>query len=161
MASSLVDIVADVAITRLFASSQAAREAIVALQASGVDPRAVSVVTRLPRDAATLQTATGANDDLEDAALHRGRLAQFVDWLGKVESATVPSFGAILGTGNLWQDVQLAGSGRGSITGALVGCGVPVDEAAQLEQAVFDGQVLVVVHGAYDQATVSRVLRPT
>jgi hypothetical protein len=147
--------------TRLFASSQAAREAIVALQASGVDPHAISVVTRLPKDAETLETGTGANDDLEDAALHRGRLAQFVDWLGKVESATVPSFGTILGTGNLWQDVQLAGSGRGSITGALVGCGVPVDEAAQLERAVFEGQVLLVVHGAYDQAAVSRVLQPT
>lgn len=131
--------------TRLFASSQAARDAIVALQADGVDPHAISVLTRLPKDAEALQTVTGASDDLEDATLHRGRLAQLVDWLGKVESATVPSFGTILGTGNLWQDVQVAGSGRGSITGALVGCGVPVDEAAQLEQAVFDGQVLLVV----------------
>jgi Heat induced stress protein YflT len=160
VAHPTLDIVAHVAITRLFASSQTAREAIVALQASGVDPRAISVVTRLPKDAEQLGD-TGANDDLEDAALHRGRLAQFVDWLGKVESATVPGFGAILGTGNLWQDVQLAGSGRGSITGALVGCGVPVDEAAELEQAVFSGQVLLVVHGAYDPAIVTRVLQPT
>jgi hypothetical protein len=150
-----------VAVTRVFASSQAAREAILALQSSGIDPRAISVVTRSPRDAANIEHTAGTNDALEDASVHRGRLAQFVDWLGKVESATVPSFGAILGTGNLWQDVQLTGSGRGSITGALVGAGIPVDEAANLEQAVFSGQTLVVVHGAYDPAIVNRLLQPT
>ena len=149
------------AVTRVFASSQAAREAILALQSSGIDPRAISVVTRSPRDAANIEHTAGTNDALEDASVHRGRLAQFVDWLGKVESATVPSFGAILGTGNLWQDVQLTGSGRGSITGALVGAGIPVDEAANLEQAVFSGQTLVVVHGAYDPAIVNRLLQPT
>jgi hypothetical protein len=156
-----VAIVALVPVTHVFTNAQAAREAILALQANGVDPRTISVVTRLPRDAETLGHSTGASDDLEDASLHRGRLAQFVDWLGKVESATVPGFGAVLGTGNLWQDVQLSGSGRGSITGALVGTGIAVDEAAQLEAAVYSGQVLLVVHGAYDPATVNRILQPT
>ena len=147
-------------VARVFADSHQARAAISALQDSGIDPLAISVVTRSPRDVDALEQATGINDDLEDATLHRGRLAQFVDWLGKFESATVPGFGAILGTGNLWQDIQVAGNGRGSITGALVGTGIPVDEAAGLEQAVDSGQVLVVVHGAYDPATVSRVLPP-
>jgi hypothetical protein len=147
-----------VPVARVFADSQQARAAILALQQGGVDPRAISVVTRSPRDVDALEQATGINDDLEDATVHRGRLAQFVDWLGKFESATVPGFGAILGTGNLWQDVQLAGNGRGSITGALVGTGIPVDEAATLEQAVDSGQVLVVVQGAYDPTVVSRVL---
>jgi hypothetical protein len=150
-----------VAVTRIFASSQAAREAILALQSSGIDPRAISVVTRLPRDTDTLEDTTGVNDDLEDASHERSRLAQFVEWLGKLESATMWPLGGILGTGDLWQDVQVAGSGRGSITGALVGAGIPVDEAASLEQAVQSGQTLVVVHGAYDAATVNRVLQPT
>jgi hypothetical protein len=148
-------------LTRVFTSYQAAREAIRALEVAGVDPGSISVLTRSPHDAETLQHDTGASDDLEDAALHRGRLTEVVDWLGRVESAAVPSFGAVLGTGNLWQDIQLAGSGRGSITGALVGCGVPVDEAAQLEQAVFDGYILVVVHGETAVAAASRVLAPS
>jgi hypothetical protein len=131
--------------TRLFATSQAAREAIVELQRNGVDPETISVVTRSPKDAENLEQS-GASDDLEDASVHRGRLEQLVDWLGKVESAAVPGFGAILGTGNLWQDVQAGGVGNGSITGALVGAGIPVDEAARLEQAVHSGQILVVVH---------------
>lgn len=155
----LIAIVALVPIACAFADSQQARAAINALQEAGVDPLAISAVTRSPRDVDTLEHATRINDDLGDATLHRGRLAQFVDWLGKFESATVPGFGAILGTGNLWQDVQLAGNGRGSITGALVGTGIPVDEAANLEQAVHSGQVLVVVHGAYDPAAVSRVFQ--
>ena len=154
----MLAIVALVPVARAFADSQHARAAILALEQSGVDPLAISVVTRSPRDVDALEQATGINDDLEDATLHRGRLAQFVDWLGKFESATVPGFGGILGTGNLWQDVQLAGNGRGSITGALVGTGIPVDEAATLEQAVNGGQILVVVHGTYDPAAVVRAL---
>jgi hypothetical protein len=68
--------------------------------------------------------------------------------LGKVESATVPGFGAVLGTGNLWQDVSGAGSGRGSITGALVGRGFSVDEAANYEAAVYEGKILIVIQGS-------------
>jgi hypothetical protein len=135
-----------------------ARDAIHALEAAGVDARAISVVTRSPRDAETLEHDTGASDDLEDASVDRGRLEQFVDWLGRVESVAVPGFGAVLGTGDLWQDIQVAGSGRGSITGALVGCGVQVDDAARLEQAVFEGKILVVVHGAQDAAAIQRAL---
>jgi hypothetical protein len=149
-----------VVVTRLFASPQLARETIGALEASGVKPSTISIVTRSTRDADQLQLNTGVSQDVEDAAVHRSRLAQFVDWLGQVESVAVPGFGAVLGTGDLWQDVQLSGSGRGSITGALVGAGVPVDEAASLEQAVFEGQTLVVVHGKYDATVVSLVLDP-
>lgn len=132
--------------TRVFANAQAARDGILELEASGVDPHAMSIVTCSPRDAEALEHATGAAEDVEDASVHYSRIEALVDWLGKVESATVPSFGTVLGTGNLWQDVQVAGRGRGSITGALVGCGVPVDEASRLEDAVFQGQILIVVH---------------
>jgi len=149
-----------VVVTRVFASPQLARDSIRALVASGVKPRSISIVTRSAHDADQLQLSTGVSQDVEDAAVHRGRLAQFVDWLGQVESVVVPGFGAVLGTGDLWQDVQRSGSGRGSITGALVGCGVSIDDAADLERAVFGGQTLVVVHGKYDDATVTRVLEP-
>ncbi len=131
--------------TRLYGSYQKAREAIQALEASGVDAARISVVTRSPRDAETLEHDTGVSDDLEDASVHRGRLQTFIDWLGQVESVAVPGFGAVLGTGDLWQDIRMAGRGRGAITGALVGAGVPIDEAGRLEQAVFHGEVLVVV----------------
>lgn len=132
--------------TRLFGSFSEARDAVRALEANGVNPKSISVVTRWPKDAETLEHETGASDDIEDASVHRGRLGELIDWLGRVESAAVPGFGAVLGTGDLWQDIRLAGAGRGSITGALVGSGVSVDEAESLERSVMSGQILVVVH---------------
>ena len=146
------------AVTRLFPSYQQAHAAIRALEAAGVPPESLSVVTRSPRDAESLEQDTGASDRLEDVSVQRSGLSQFVDWLGKVESVAVPGFGGVLGTGDLWQDVQRSGSGHGAITGALVGAGIPVDTAASLEQAVLAGQILVVVHGEYDAATVSAIL---
>jgi Heat induced stress protein YflT len=145
-------------LARIYSSHQEALEAIRALQAAGVQPRAISVVTRSHAEADTLEHATGASEDLEHAS-HQRRLSEFVDWLGRVGGVAVPGFGAVLGTGDLWRDITLAGSGRGSVTGALVGVGVPVDEAADLERAVFDGHILVVVHGTYDAAAATSVLK--
>jgi hypothetical protein len=130
----------------VFRTSAEARAAIQELEASGVDRQSISVVTHLPGDAETLEHATGASDDLEDAAVEQHRLSDFVDWLGRVESAVVPGFGAVLGTGDLWRDIAVTRRGHGSITGALVGIGVPVDDAARLERDVREGRILVVVH---------------
>jgi hypothetical protein len=143
-------------VTRVFTSSQQAREAILALEAGGVPPRSISVVTRLPRDTDRLEHDTGVSDDLEDAA-YRNRLRDFVDWLGRVGGAAFPAFGSVLGTGDLWQDVAVGGRGPGSITGALVGAGVAVDEAQRLEKAVFDGRILVVVHGVDNPSSVAAI----
>jgi hypothetical protein len=146
------------AVTRLFSTYQQARDAIRVLEAAGVSPKSISVVTRSPRDAEHLEHDTGVSDRIEDASAHRSRLEQFVDWLGRLESVAVPGFGAILGTGDLWQDIQVADSGPGAITGALVGAGVPVDSAASLERAVLEGQILIVVHGDYNAAAVEQVV---
>jgi hypothetical protein len=141
-------IVATVAppVTHVFRSYQEARDGIRALEAGGVKAHSISILTRSPEDAELLERDTGASDNLEDASVDRGRFGFLVDWLGRLESATVPGFGAVLGSGNLLQDIQVAGHGHGAITGALVGSGIPVDEAANLEKAVDEGQILVVVH---------------
>jgi hypothetical protein len=144
---------------RVFDSYLEARDAIRELEAAGVGPGSISVLTRSPGDADQLEQVTGASEDLEDASVGRRRLADFVDWLGRVESFAVPSFGGLLGSGDVWRDISIAGRGRGSITGALVGVGVPVDKAAQLEQGVMSGRILVVVHGAYDPAAVQRAFQ--
>ena len=144
-------------LARVYSSHQEALDAIRALRAAGVQPRAISVVTRSPAEADTLEHDTGASEDLEHAS-HQRRLSEFVDWLGRVGAVAVPGFGSVLGTGDLWHDISLAGSGRGSVTGALVGVGVPVDEAAELERAVFAGRILVVVHGTFDPAAATSAL---
>jgi hypothetical protein len=145
-------------VARVFAGPVQARDAIRALEAAGVDRSAINVVTRSPADAETLEHDTGASEELEDATQHRHPFSDLVEWLGRVESATVPGFGAILGTGNLWQDVSTTGGNRGAITGALVGLGLSVDTAANYEQAVFEGKILVVVHGPIDPERVESIL---
>jgi hypothetical protein len=146
------------AIARAFADYEQAQAAVRALQAAHVSAHSISVIARSPADADRLERDTGVSEDLEDATQHRHRFADLVEWLGRVESAVVPGFGAVLGTGDLWQDVTVGGNGRGSITGALVGLGVSVDEASNLEQAVASGQILLVVHGVFDAAAVHSVL---
>ncbi|MBV9577236.1 MAG: general stress protein [Chloroflexi bacterium] len=131
--------------THVYTTYEEARDGIRALEAGGVAPGTISVLCRSPKAAKMLEHDTGASDTLEDS-VDRGHFGFFVDWLGRFESATVPGFGAVLGSGNLLQDIRVAGPGHGAITGALVGSGVPVDEAAQLEKAVDQGQILVVVH---------------
>jgi hypothetical protein len=132
--------------THVFKTYEEAHDGIRDLEADGVEPETISVLCRSPKAARMLGHDMGVSDDLEDS-VDRGRLGFLWDWLGRFESATVPGFGAVLGSGNLFQDIQVAGRGSGAITGALVGSGVPVDEAAQLEKAVDEGQILVVVHG--------------
>lgn len=135
------------ATARIYADPAQARAAIQALQAAGLPAEAISVLSRSPDAAAELERSTGARDDLEAATARRHPLQDFVDWLGRVESVAVPGFGAVLGTGNLWQDIAPAAGRRGAITGALVGLGLPVDEADRLEQAVLrDGALLLVIH---------------
>jgi hypothetical protein len=149
-----------VPVTRVFTSSRDARRAILALEAAGVPPRSISVVTRLPRDAEALEHDTGVSDDLEDAA-YSNRLTEFVDWLGRIGAAAFPAFGSVLGTGDLWQDIARGGRGQGSVTGALVGSGIAVDEAERLEKAVFEGGILIVVHGTFDPARATTAFETT
>jgi hypothetical protein len=144
-AAILSPTVSPLPVTHLYTTYLEARDGIRALEASGVKPSAISVLCRSPKAARMLEHDTGASDTLEDS-VDRGRFEFLVDWLGRFESVAVPGFGAVLGSGNLFQDIQVAGRGRGAITGALVGSGLGVDEAARLEKAVDEGQILVVVH---------------
>jgi hypothetical protein len=142
------------ATVRVYADPAQARQAIQALQAAGLPAEAISVLSRSPETAADLERSTGVDDDLEVATARRHPLEDVVDWLGRLESVAVPGFGAVLGTGNLWQDIAPAAGRRGAITGALVGLGIPVDEADRLEQAVLrNGELLLVIHT--DSSTVS------
>ncbi len=131
----------------LYADPAQARRAIEALLQAGVAADSISVLARSRDEAEAIERATGASDELEDATTRRHPLSDIVDWLGRVEGAVVPGFGAVLVSGNLWQDIAPAADSRGAITGALVGLGVDVDEAHRLEHSVQQGELLLVVHG--------------
>ncbi len=134
-------------VARLYADHSRVRHVIQALRSAGVPADAISVLSRSTVEADNIERTTGVSDDLEDAAIRRHPLSDFVDWLGRIEAVAVPGFGAVLGTGNLWQDVALGARKRGAITGALVGVGIPVDDAKHFEEAVLLGDLLLVIHG--------------
>jgi hypothetical protein len=141
----------------VFDAHEPARAAIEALQAAGIDRQAISVLARAQAEARALGKETGAAEDLE-RLIHDHPLADLLNWLGRIEAVVVPGFGAVLGTGNLGQDLARPNATRGAVTGVLVGLGIPVDEAANLEQAVRDGKILVVVHGDYPKESAQAVL---
>jgi hypothetical protein len=143
----------------VFADHSRARAAIEALEEVGVSGRAISVLARVPREAWELAKETGADRKAEEATL-RHPLSDLAAWLAGI-GATLPGFGPIAGTGTLGLEVARAGSGHGSITGALVGLGVPVDEASRYEEQVFAGHILVVVHDAQHVAAAQDILHPT
>jgi len=134
------------AVAHLYADPLHAQAAIEALEGAGVEPGSISVVSHARNEAEQLEQATAASDDLEDATERRHGLYDFVEWLGRVESFVVPSFAGVMGTGNLWNDIAPAATERGALTGALVGLGIAADDAERFEEAVHQGQVLVVVH---------------
>ena len=152
-----------------FRRHEQARDAIRALIAAGIDRHAISVLAQSPVEAHELHQETGAAEDLERIIQHHP-LGDVLDMLGEVESLLVPSFGGVLASGDLLTRIKAdlegirghdgADEERGAITGALVGLGVPVDEAAHLERVVDSGEVLVVVHGTYDAAAAKAALRP-
>jgi hypothetical protein len=141
----------------VFDAHEPARAAIEALKAAGIDRQAISVLARAQAEAHALGQQTGAAEDLE-RLIQDHPLADLLNWLGRIEAVVVPGFGAVLGTGNLGQDLARPATTRGAVTAVLVGLGINVDHAASLEQAIRDGKILIVVHGDYSRAAAQSVL---
>jgi hypothetical protein len=151
-------------IVGVFGEHALARDAILALEQAGIEPEAISVLARAPGLARALDDETGVSRDLEGVTGSH-RIHDVLDWLASWGGA-LPGFGPVAGTGNLGLEVARARSNnnkeeRGAVTGALVGLGLSVDEAAGYEEQVLAGQILVVVHGTADPAAARSALWPT
>lgn len=130
----------------VFSDYERARSAIEHLERAGIAPGAISVLAREPREARRLADATGTDSALEGATTN-DRFADLVGWLTGIGAIVVPAVGPDIATGTLGATLPAAhaGSGHGSVTGALVGLGLSVDAAAAYEQDVADGRLIVVV----------------
>jgi Heat induced stress protein YflT len=148
-------------IVGVFPDYALARDAILGLEAAGIEQEAISVLARTPGEARSLDDETGASRDLEGVTSSH-RVHDVLDWLASIGGA-LPGFGPVAGTGNLGLQVARANSSedRGAVTGALVGLGVSVDEAERYEEQVLAGQILVVVHGTADPSAARSALWPT
>src|ERR1700694_1188084 len=125
-------------IVGVFGQHAVARDAILALEAAGIEPEAISVLARAPGEARSLDLETGTSRDLEGVTTSH-RMHDVLDWLASIGGA-LPGFGPVAGTGNLGFQVARAQSNRGAVTGALVGLGVSADEAQHFEEQVLAGQ---------------------
>jgi hypothetical protein len=76
-------------------------------------------------------------------------------WLTGVGALAIPGVGALIAAGPIMATLSGAALGGtlGGITGALVGMGIPEDEAQQYESHVKSGRVLVSVHSDSDAET--------
>jgi hypothetical protein len=140
----------------VFADHAQARAGIEALEAAGIPGHTISVLARVPSEVWSLVRETGADRRAEEATL-RHPLGDLAAWLAGI-GATLPGFGPIAGTGTLGLEVARSGSSRGSVTGALVGLGVPVDDAAKYEEQMFAGHILIVVHDGKQVAKAQDIL---
>lgn len=145
-------------IVGVFREHGAARDAILGLEAAGIEPEAISVLARAPGEARSLDLETGASRDLEGVTSTH-RVHDVLDWLASIGGA-LPGFGPVAGTGNLGLHVARAQSDRGAVTGALVGLGLAVDDAERYEAEVLAGHILVVVHGTANPAAARSALWP-
>ncbi len=125
-----------------------AQAAIDELLELGIGHEHISLLANNARDEEQLNRRSGANEHLE-GVVHNSRLSDLVGFLSGLGAYIVPGVGPDVATGTLAStlNAQEAGEGRGSLTGALVGLGVPVDTASYYDDQLGAGRVIVVVQG--------------
>jgi hypothetical protein len=133
----------------VFEDGLSARNAIHALRDEGFRAQDISVLmpdADASREFAT-ETGLAAREGAATGALAGGLLGGLAGWLIGIGALAVPGVGPLLAAGALGAALSgvAIGAGVGAIAGALVGLGVPEDEAAWYEQEVRGGRALVSV----------------
>jgi hypothetical protein len=131
-----------------FADPAHAQAAIDELLELGIGHEHISVLANNARDEEHLNRRSGADKHLE-GVVHNSRLSDLVGFLSGLGAYVLPGVGPDVATGTLAStlNAEEAGEGRGSLTGALVGLGVPVDTASYYDDQLAAGRVIVVVQG--------------
>lgn len=139
----------------VFHSPTQAVRAIEDLQSAGIDPQVVGVIAHpdLARRVANetgAEVATGAASGAGLGAI----LGGVAGWLVGVGTLTIPGIGPVLAAGPI--AAALGGAGIGAIAGGLVGAltvwGFSEAEAREYESRVRQGDILLTVDLANDQA---------
>ncbi len=128
----------------VFDDPSRALAAVEALEKAGFSQHAIGVLSPSHARASKIARATHVEDESGVTSLLDEVAAALSGVLGVI---FLPGIGPVSTTGMVGAAVESAvsGEGEGSITGALVGMGIPVDAAEQYEDAVRGGGILVVV----------------
>ncbi|PUB10812.1 general stress protein [Paenisporosarcina sp. OV554] len=123
--------------------------AVEELKAQGYDRDYISVVAK-DRDeveAVNTETGTKTEEGLAAGAATGGLLGGATGLLAGVGALAIPGIGPLLAAGPIAAMLTGAavGAGTGGLAGALIGMGIPEDEADQYERDVKDGKLLVLL----------------
>jgi hypothetical protein len=133
-----------------------AESAINDLKLAGFTPDSISVVTRKP---AAEVVETEVDDETEAGqgalagAIGGGTLGAVLGWLLAGGTALIPGVGPVIAAGIFGATISgaLLGGTLGGVSGALVGQGVPKEDAEEYETYMKDGRTLVTVHPSNGQ----------
>jgi len=123
--------------------------AVEELKAQGYDRDDISIVAK-DRDeveAVNAETGTKTEEGLAAGAATGGLLGGATGLLAGVGALAIPGIGPILAAGPIAAMLTGAavGAGTGGLAGALIGMGIPEDEADQYEHDVKEGKLLVLL----------------
>jgi uncharacterized protein (TIGR02271 family) len=142
----------------VFRDPDEARDAVYALKDAGFASDAIGILApdRDQTRAMAEETGTHAGAGAGTGAVTGGILGGLAGWLVGVGALAIPGAGPFIAAGALATTLGGAaiGAGVGAIAGALVGMGVPEDEAKYYEGEVRGGRTLLTVRadGRYDEA---------
>ena len=133
----------------VFEGMERAERALNGLKDAGFTPEQVSVVAKDKRDVQQMSDNTEMVADSAGAGAVTGTLLGGVaGFLVGISALVIPGIGPIVGTGIIVS--TLAGAGIGAVAGgrdgALVGHGVPEEDAREYEGHVKAGSILLTVH---------------
>ncbi len=139
----------------VFDDVTAAERAINDLKIAGFMPDTISVVTKDRQEQKDLNELAGnrAGEGALAGALGGGTLGAVLGWMLAGGTALIPGVGPVIAAGIFGATITgaLVGGALGSISAALVGQGIPEDEAAEYEEHVRGGRTLLSVKAANGQ----------
>lgn len=152
-------------IVGIFDSSEEAQQALEQLRAQGLGPDQVSVMMRDAQAAESIQEQAAGSPVAGGAATGAalgGLLGGVAGWMVSIGAIALPGVGLVIGAGALAAMLMgvALGAATGGLIGALLGLGVPEDEARQYENHVREGRVLLTVHPSplFDVTRATRIL---
>jgi len=157
MAATMREVVVGV-----FEDTQRARDAISALRDAGFSGSDISVLMpdRGDTQALAADTGTEAGEGAATGLVAGGILGGVAGWLVGIGSLAIPGVGPFIAAGVLGTTIAGAaiGAGVGVIAGALIGMGIPKEEADWYENEVKSGRTLIAVRAGTRQDEAEDIL---
>ncbi len=135
----------EIIVTALFNTPEQAKPALHALEALRLDPKDVSFVTSEEAYEREDVVELFAGDKLHEESIHAGKVGGLA---GAIIAALTAVTGVLTGGGGLLVAGPIVAviTGAGGVLGAWLGAGFTENEAEQMDQAIRQGKVAIVVH---------------